>query len=253
MMPKAVMAGKNADTFDPEAFLPAADMAGTVVKCRRNSVVFSQGGAASAVFYVQTGRVKLAVVSERGREAVVRLPGAGEFFGEGCLAGQTVRMETATAMTDCSLLRIEKQAMVRALREQQAFSNFFVAYLLSRSLRYEEDLLDQLFNSSEKRLARILLLLAKSGGEVGSQKIAPKISQETLAQMVGTTRARVSFFMNKFRRRGLVDYNAGLKVHNSLLRVILHENTPPPKSTSAEAFGGLRNKSNTLDRHLILT
>jgi CRP/FNR family transcriptional regulator, cyclic AMP receptor protein len=243
MTPRADMASKNADLFDLEAFLPAAGMGGTVVKCRRKSVVFSQGGVAGAVYYVQRGRVKLAVVSERGNEAVVRLPSAGEFFGEGCLAGQAVRTETASAMTDCSLLRIEKQAMVRALHEQQELSDFFVAYLLLRSIRYQEDLLDQLFNSSEKRLARILLMLAKSGGEDRPQKIAPKISQETLAQMVGTTRSRVSFFMNKFKRLGLVGYNGGLEVRRSLRKVVLHGNPPPSRSVSPENTDSLPRKS----------
>jgi CRP-like cAMP-binding protein len=186
--------------------------------------IFAQGDTADAVFYVQTGKVKLTVVSKTGKEATVGIFSEGDFFGEGSLAGQTLRMGSATAMTDCALLRIEKKAMVQALHREHAFSDLFVAYLLTRNIRYEEDLVDQLFNSSEKRLARILLLLAHFGKDGKPEPVIPKISQETLAEMVGTTRSRVSFFMNRFRKLGFVDYGeAGLQVHSSLLNIVLHD------------------------------
>jgi CRP/FNR family transcriptional regulator, cyclic AMP receptor protein len=250
---RAVIASKTAPSFDPKTFLSAAGMGRTVVNYRKNSVIFSQGDVADAVFYVHKGRVKLAVVSERGREAVVRLPAAGEFFGEGCLAGQTVRIETATTISDCSLLKIRKQAMVRALHEQQELSDFFVSYLVSRNIRYEEDLVDQLFNSSEKRLARILLLLANFGKEDRRQRIDPKISQETLAQMVGTTRSRVNFFMNRFRKLGFVEYNDELEVHSSLLNVVLYGRTPLPRSLSAGETAKLLKRSKKWHRPHIAT
>ena len=209
--------------FDLRAFLKEVGTGRTVVEYRKNGAVFSQGDAADAVFYIQKGRMKLAVLSPAGKEGVVALLSAGDFFGEGCLTGRTVRPETATALTDCSLLRIEKEAMVRALHEH-AFSEHFLAYLLSRNLQYEEALVDHLFNSSEKRLARILLVLVRFGKEGKPEAIVPKISQETLAQMVGTTRARISFFMNKFRKLGFVEYNDDeIEVHGSLLNVVLHE------------------------------
>ena len=209
--------------FDLRAFLKEVGTGRTVVEYRKNGAVFSQGDAADAVFYIQKGRMKLAVLSPAGKEGVVALLSPGDFFGEGCLSGRTVRIETATALTDCSLLRIEKEAMVRALRER-ALSEHFLAYLLLRNLQYEEALVDQLFNSSEKRLARILLVLAHFGKEGKPEAIVPKISQETLAQMVGTTRARISFFMNKFRKLGFVEYNDDeIEVHGSLLNVVLHE------------------------------
>ena len=189
----------------------------------KNQVVFSQGDPADSVFYIQKGKVKITVVSEQGKEAVVAVLGPDEFCGEGCLAGQPRRMATAAAMTECEIMRLEKGAIIRILREEPAFSEMFVAHLLARTIRVEEDLIDQLFNSSEKRLARALLLLAHFGQEGLSQPILAKVSQETLAGMIGTTRARVSFFMNKFRKLGFIDYNGGIEVHSSLLSVVLHD------------------------------
>jgi CRP-like cAMP-binding protein len=186
-------------------------------------VIFRQGDPAHAVLYVQKGRVKLTVVSKQGKEAVVALLGPAEFFGEGCLAGQPVRMSTATADEDTTVLRLPKKAMIRLLHGDPKFSGLFTAHLLSRNVRFEEDLVDQLFNSSEKRLARILLLLAHFGKEGKQEPVIPKISQETLAGMVGTTRSRVSHFMNKFRKLGFLDYNGGMSVHSSLLNVVLHD------------------------------
>jgi CRP/FNR family cyclic AMP-dependent transcriptional regulator len=186
--------------------------------------IFAQGTAADAVFYIQEGKVRLAVVSRIGKEATIGILSDRDFFGEGCLAGQPLRMASATAMTDCDLLRIEKKAMMEVLHREHALSDRFVAYLLTRNIRYEEDLADQLFNSSEKRLARILLLLAHFGKEGAPETVIPKISQETLAEMIGTTRSRVSFFMNRFRKLGFVDYGgSGLQVHSSLLNVVLHD------------------------------
>ena len=186
-----------------------------------------QGDGADAVFYIQTGKVKLTVVSKAGREATIGMLSEGNFFGEGALAGQTLRMGSAAAMTDCDLLRIDKKAMMEALHREHTFSDLFVAYLLARNIRYEEDLVDQLFNSSEKRLARVLLLLAHFGKEGVPETVVPKISQETLADMVGTTRSRVSFFMNRFRKLGFIHYaggiEGGLQVHSSLLNVVLHD------------------------------
>ena len=175
------------------------------------------------MFYIEKGKVKLTVLSSRGKEAVVAILGNGDFFGEGSLAGQPLRMATATAMTECTILRVEKDTMMRMLHNEPAFADLFVAYLLSRNVRIEEDLVDQLFNSSEKRLARILLLLTRFGKDGQHETVVPKISQETLAEMVGTTRSRVSFFMNKFRKLGLIGYNGGLQVHSSLLGVVLHD------------------------------
>jgi len=189
--------------------------------------IFAQGDSADAVFYIQKGKVKLSVVSKVGKEATIGIVGQGNFFGEGSLAGQALRMGSAAAMTDCHLLRIEKKAMMGALHREHAFSDMFVAYLLARNIRYEEDLVDQLFNSSEKRLARVLLMLAHFGKEGVPETVVPKISQETLAEMVGTTRSRVSFFMNRFRKMGFIDYaggvEGGLQVHSSLLNVVLHD------------------------------
>ena len=185
--------------------------------------IFVQGDTADAVFYIQTGKVKLTVVSQPGKEATIGILGEGDFFGEACLAGQPLRMLTATAMTDCSVLRIDKKAMMEALHREHELSDLFVAYLLARNVRYEEDLVDQLFNSSEKRLARILLLLAHFGKEGKPESVVPKISQEMLAEMIGTTRSRVSFFMNRFRKLGFIHYNGGLQVHSSLLSVVLHD------------------------------
>jgi CRP/FNR family transcriptional regulator, cyclic AMP receptor protein len=209
--------------FDARAFLATVDTGRSRSNYRTSELIFSQGDPADAVFFIQNGKVKLTVVSEQGKEAVVALSGPGEFFGEGCLAGQPRRMATATAMIECEIMRLEKQAMIRVLHEEPAFSEMFVSHLLERTIRVEADLVDQLFNSSEKRLARALLLLANFGKEGRPEPILAKISQETLAEMIGTTRARVSFFMNKFRRLGLIDYNGHIEVHSSLLNVILHE------------------------------
>ena len=189
----------------------------------KRETIFAQGDAADAVFYIQEGKVRLTVVSKIGKEATLGILGEGEFFGEGGLAGQGLRMGSATAMTECELLRIDKKAMMLALHREHEFSDLFVAYLLSRNIRYEEDLVDQLFNSSEKRLARILLLLAHFGKDGKPEVAIPKISQETLAEMVGTTRGRVNFFMNRFRKLGFVRYNGGLEVHPSLLNIVLHD------------------------------
>ena len=189
----------------------------------RKQTIFAQGDDADAVFYIQRGKVRLSVVSKTGKEATIGIVSEGNCFGEGSLAGQVHRMGSATAMTDCELLRIDKKAMMNALHREHAFSDLFVEYLLARNIRYEEDLVDQLFNSSEKRLARILLLLARFGKEGVPEVVVPKITQETLAEMVGTTRARVSFFMNRFRKLGFIHYNGGLQVHSSLLNVVLHD------------------------------
>jgi CRP-like cAMP-binding protein len=211
--------------FDPKVFLGSGKVGEgrTTAGYDKNQVVFAQGDPANAVFYLQKGRVKLTVVSHNGKEAVVAILGSGDFFGEGCLARQTMRMSTATAMDECSIMRLEKARMVRILHEEPAFSELFVAHLLTRSIRVEEDLIDQLFNSSEKRLARVLLLLANFGKEGQPEPVIAKISQETLAEMIGTTRSRVSFFMNKFRRLGFIDYKDQLEVHSSLLNVVLHD------------------------------
>jgi CRP-like cAMP-binding protein len=209
--------------FDPKALVSRVDEGRSVETFRRKQTIFSQGDPADAVFYVQKGQVKLTVVSKQGKEAVVALLGQDEFFGEGCLAGQQLRMSTATAAEDAIILRLRKTAMVRLLRTDKKFSELFTTYLLSRNIRYEEDLVDQLFNSSEKRLARILLLLAHFGKDGKQEPVIPKISQETLAGMIGTTRARVSHFMNKFRKLGFIDYNGGMLVHSSLLNIVLHD------------------------------
>jgi CRP/FNR family transcriptional regulator, cyclic AMP receptor protein len=220
------MAGKDPKrtvAFNPKIFLTKVSDGRSVRPYRRKQVIFAQGDPADAVFYVQNGRVKLTVVSKQGKEAIVALLGADEFFGEGCLAGQPLHMSTATATEDTTVLRIRKKAMVRLLHTSPRFSELFTAHLLSRNIRYEEDLVDQLFNSSEKRLARILLLLAHFGKEGKQEPVIPRISQETLAGMVGTTRSRVSHFMNKFRNLGFIDYNGGLLVHSSLLNIVLHD------------------------------
>jgi CRP-like cAMP-binding protein len=189
----------------------------------KKHTIFAQGDPADAIFYLQTGKVRLTVVSKTGREATIGILSDGSFFGEGSLAGQALRMGSATAMTDCAALRIDRKAMVDALHREHALSDLFVAYLLARNIRYEEDLVDQLFNSSEKRLARVLLMLAHFGKEGVPETVVPKISQETLAEMVGTTRSRVSFFMNRFRKLGFIHYNGGLQVNSSLLNVVLHD------------------------------
>lgn len=210
--------------FDPWKFLATIGEGRRFVFFPRKQTIFTQGDVADAVFYIQTGKVRLTVVSKTGKEATIGILGEREFFGEGLLAGQSLRMESASAMTDCAVLRIEKKAMMEALHREHAFSDLFVAYLLARSIRYEEDLVDQLFNSSEKRLARVLLLLAHFGKEGKPETVIPNMSQEVLAEMIGTTRSRVSFFMNRFRKLGFVNYDKdGLQVHSSLLSVILHD------------------------------
>jgi len=218
------MASKKRE-FDPHAFLATIGAGRKSLLFRRKQKIFAQGDTADAVFYIQTGKVRLTVVSKTGQEATIGILGDRDFFGEGSLAGQTLRMDSATAMTDCSVLRIDKKAMIETLHREHEFSDLFVAYLLTRNIRYEEDLVDQLFNSSEKRLARILLLLAHFGKEGKPEPVVPKISQEMLAEMIGTTRSRVSFFMNRFRKLGFVEYDggSGLQVHSSLLNVVLHD------------------------------
>ena len=217
------LVAKRKRDFDPHAFL------GTIGEGRKSLLfqtkqgIFAQGDTADAVFYIQTGKVKLTVVSKTGKEATIGILSAGDFFGEGSLAGQPLRMGSATALTDCAILRVDKKAMMEALHREHELSDLFVAYLLSRNIRYEEDLVDQLFNSSEKRLARILLLLAHFGKEGTPETVVPKVSQEMLAEMIGTTRSRVSFFMNRFRKLGFIHYNGGLQVHSSLLNVVLHD------------------------------
>ena len=217
------VAAKKRRDFDPHAFLATIGEGRKFVLFPRKHGIFAQGDTADAVFYVQTGKVRLTVVSNTGKEATIGILGEGYFFGEGTLAGQTLRMGSATAMTDCAVLRIEKKAMMGALHREHELSDMFVAYLLARNIRYEEDLVDQLFNSSEKRLARILLLLARFGKEGKPESVLPEISQEVLAEMIGTTRSRVSFFMNRFRKLGFIHYNGGLQVHSSLLNVVLHD------------------------------
>ena len=210
--------------FDPKAFLAKANGGRTINKYRIKGTIFTQGDPADALFYIQDGRVKLTVVSRQGKEAVIAILSAGEFFGEGCLAGQPLRMATATALTACSIMRLDKEEVIQALHDQPSFSEMFVTHLLSRNIKFEGDLVDQLFNSSEKRLARVLLLLANFGKPGQPEVVIPKISQETLAEIVGTTRSRVSFFMNRFRRLGFVNYSTGsLEVHSSLLTVVLND------------------------------
>jgi CRP-like cAMP-binding protein len=207
--------------FNLLEFLNSGGLGKKIVQYRNKQVVFSQGDPAARIFYIQKGRVKLTVVSKNAKEAVVAILGDGDFLGEGCLAGQLLRISTATAISPSSILEIRKSAMMRVLREEQAFAERFIAHVLARNIRFEADLVDQLFNSSEKRLARTLLLLARYGRPGKPEPIVPKISQETLAEMVGTTRSRVSFFMNKFRKLGFIEYNGGLSVHSSLLNVVL--------------------------------
>jgi CRP/FNR family cyclic AMP-dependent transcriptional regulator len=223
MPPKPVPPAGLADPFDLRSFLQSAGVSGRSVRFTVNDVVFAQGAQASTVFYVQSGSIKLTVVSSTGKEAVVAMLGQGDFIGEGCLAGQALRMATATAVAPAALLRIEKADMARMLHDQPAFSDRFIAHMLARNIRIEEDLIDQLFNSSEKRLARTLLLLARYGHEDTIERTLPRLSQETLAEMVGTTRSRVNFFMNKFRKLGFIEYNGGLKVKKALLSVVLHD------------------------------
>jgi CRP/FNR family transcriptional regulator, cyclic AMP receptor protein len=222
--PALISPNKKGQSVDWEALLARFAGERTLIEYGANRNIFRQGEPADSVFYLRRGKVKLAVISAGGKEAIVAILGAGEFFGEGCLAGQALRISTVTAMTDCSLVRIAKPLMARMLHEQHDVSELFVTHLLSRNIRYEEDLVDQLFNSSEKRLARILLLLAHFGKESRSETILPSINQENLAQMVGTTRSRVSHFMNKFRQLGFVDYDGGgLTVNSGLLSILLHD------------------------------
>jgi CRP/FNR family transcriptional regulator, cyclic AMP receptor protein len=217
------MAIEQRSSFDTKSFLAKVGEGRSIGKYRKDQIVFSQGAPADAVFYIQKGKAKVTVVSQQGKEAVVAILGPDEFCGEGCLAGQPRRMATAMAMTECEIMRLEKKAIVLALQDEPAFSEMFVAHLLARTIRVEEDLVDQLFNSSEKRLARALLLLANFGKEGRPEPIIAKVSQETLAEMIGTTRSRVSHFMNKFRKLGFIDYNGTLEVHSSLLSVVLHD------------------------------
>lgn len=213
--------GTGAAPFSPRTFLAQTGGSRTTLQCQKHQMLFAQGDTATAVFYVQTGQVMLSVVSQQGKEAVVAILQQGSFFGEGCLAGQLLYMATATAMGHSSIVRIDKQAMVDVLHNEPAFSELFMAHLLTRSLRIQEDLIDQLFNSAEKRLARTLLLLATFEIAGQSESVIPKISQETLAEMIGTTRSRVSFFMNRFKKLGFIDYTDGLRVHKARLNAVL--------------------------------
>ena len=220
-----VVAAKKLSKFSPKTFLSTMDGGRKIAAFPKKQTIFVQGDPSDCVFYIQKGKVRLTVVSPSGKEATIGILNEGDLFGEGCLTGQPLRMCSATAMTDCSVMRIDKKSMMEVLHREHAFSDMFVAYLLTRNIRYEEDLVDQLFNSSEKRLARMLLLLAHFGKEGVPETLVPKISQETLAEMVGTTRSRVSFFMNRFRKLGFIDYDggSGLQVHSSLLNVVLHD------------------------------
>ncbi len=217
------MAAKRRPSFDPKSFLAKVGEGRSIDRFGKDRIVFAQGDPADAVFYIQKGKAKVTVVSEQGKEAIVAIFGTNEFFGEGCLAGQVQRIATVTTMTDCVIMRLDKAAVVDVIHREPAFSEMFIAHLLGRTIRVEADLVDQLFNSGEKRLARMLLLLANFGKEGKPEPIIAKISQETLAEMIGTTRSRVSFFMNKFRKLGFIDYNGGIHVHSSLLNVVLHE------------------------------
>ena len=230
------MANRRKIPFDPEKFLAQMSKGTAVLSCRTGQIIFRQGEAADAIFYIQKGKVKLTVISEQGKEAVVGILGATDFFGEGCLNGHALRVATASAIEESVITRIEKAAMIATIHKEPTFSELFMAYILARNSRIEEDLIDQLFNSSEKRLARLLLLLANFGKEGRPEPIVGKISQETLAEMIGTTRARVSFFMNKFRKLGFIEYNGKLEVHSSLLNMVLHEK--PEIKTRDEAAPG---------------
>ncbi len=222
-LPKATKKQKGAVSFDPQVFLATVGAARTITECPKDYKIFSQGDRSDAVFYIRQGRVKLKVKSKQGKEAVIAILGVGDFLGEGCLIGQTVCLATATTIAPTTTLRIEKSEMLRVLHEERRFSDFFVPYMVSRNVRTQEDLVDQLFNSSEQRLARTLLLLAHYGKEGTPESVVPEINQETLAGMVGTTRSRVNFFMNKFKKLGFIDYKDGLRVHRSLLNVVLHD------------------------------
>lgn len=215
------MAATQAAPFNPKTFLAQVGDMGTTLQCQKHQILFTQGDTANAVFYIQAGQVKLSVVSQQGKEAVVAMLEQGNFFGEGCLAGQLVCMATATSLDNSSIVRIDKQAMIDALSNEPAFSELFLAHLLTRNLRIQEDVIDQLFNSAEKRLARTLLLLATCEKEGTSELVIPRISQETLAQMIGTTRSRVSFFMNRFKKLGFIEYTDGVHVHRASLNAVL--------------------------------
>jgi len=230
-----VMRKRAKASFNPKKFLAKVGEGKTISKYRNDQIVFSQGEVADAVFYIQQGKVKLTVVSEQGKEAVVAILGPGHFFGEGCLNGHPLRIATTRAMDECVVTRIEKATMIATIHDEPEFSELFMTYLLTRNSRIEEDLIDQLFNSSEKRLARLLLLLANFGKEGRPEPIVGTFSQETLAEMIGTTRSRVSFFMNKFRKLGFIKYNGKIEVHNSLLNVILFDK--PEIKTRDEAIG----------------
>lgn len=222
-MPKRARAAKIPRKFDLEAFLASAGIEREIKVYQKGDPVFAQGDPCRHVYYIQRGGVKLSVVSETGQEAIVAMLAPSDFFGEGCLAGQSIRMGTATAITASTILGVQKDAMVRVLHEEHAFSDRFIKHMLARNIRIEEDLIDQLFNSSEKRLARALLLLARYGKQDRPQRVVPRISQETLANMIGTTRPRVNFFLNKFRKLGFIEYNGELKINSSLLTVVLHD------------------------------
>jgi CRP/FNR family transcriptional regulator, cyclic AMP receptor protein len=220
-----VAASKKLSKFDTKTFLSTINGGRKIVVFSKKQAIFAQGDSADAVFYIKEGRIRLTIVSRSGKEATLGILNEGDFIGEGCLTGQTRRLFSATAMTDCTVMRIDKKSMMDVLHREQTFSDMFVAYLLTRNIRYEEDLVDQLFNSSEKRLARVLLLLAHFGKEGKQETVIPKMSQEMLAEMIGTTRSRVSFFLNRFRKLGLIDYDggSGLQVHSSLLNIVLHD------------------------------
>jgi CRP/FNR family cyclic AMP-dependent transcriptional regulator len=220
-----VAASKKLSKFDTKTFLSTINGGRKIVVFSKKQAIFAQGDSADAVFYIKEGRIRLTIVSKSGKEATLGILNEGDFIGEGCLTGQTRRLFSATAMTDCTVMRIDKKSMMDVLHREQTFSDMFVAYLLTRNIRYEEDLVDQLFNSSEKRLARILLLLAHFGKEGKQETVIPKMSQEMLAEMIGTTRSRVSFFLNRFRKLGFIDYDggSGLQVHSSLLNIVLHD------------------------------
>lgn len=217
------MTKKKLPALDPVALLAQPGKGRRTIKYRKKQILFSQGDPADAIFYVQSGKLKASVVSERGKEAVAAIIGPDEFFGEACMAGQTRRLVTVSAMTEAVVVRIEKEAMIRLIQERSSFSQMFMAHILNRTIRVEADLVDQLFNSSERRLARLLLILANYGKEGEPEPVIAKISQATLAEMIGTTRSRVSFFMNRFRKLGFIDYNGQIQVHKSLLSLVLHE------------------------------
>ncbi len=221
--PNKLKKQRNGDSFDPQVFLDTAGVSRKLAQFRRGESIFTQGDAAETVMYIQKGGVKFSVVNGSGKEAVVAMFGPTDFFGEGCMAGQTVRMGTTTAVTPTTLLVIQKEELLRVLHSEHELSDHFIGYMLAHNIRVEEDLIDQLFNSSEKRLARTLLLLARYGKQEQPDRILPKVSQETLASMVGTTRSRVNFFMNKFRKLGFIEYNGKIKINKSLLTVVLHE------------------------------